>query len=131
MSNIVSLLILLIFIPPAIGLFVLVKRLKEGKQDSGAKERLFEALLEENIRKRNNPEENVEILSETVEEPEEIEKPEEIEVVENIDNDKQKKEEAVNMVMNMLKSQKNKKSSSDELQDMIKLLSDKNKKTGR
>lgn len=53
MRFMVNLMVFILFAMPVGAAFVLIKRLKQGRTDNGAKEKLLEALYAENIRKKS------------------------------------------------------------------------------
>lgn len=54
MGNVLIFLVLLMFVPPIIAIFVFISRYREGQRDTGAKDRLFEAMMEMQNRKNEN-----------------------------------------------------------------------------
>lgn len=131
MKGLLTMMMIVLLCVIAAAVFKLYKNLKSTDREESAREAFLQALCEETARKKRESEnttENVkmqgsdektinqETASREVRTESKSSEPEDA-----------KKEAAVNMVMNMLGNSKSKGSAADELQEMMRSLSQKNK----
>lgn len=157
MQGIVTLMIILIFIPVIIAIYILYKRIHEEPKDNKSREILLQAMCLEEIRKKKDQETTAvddqksdthqkNIKQEKCVHDEKNEFPDldddtrkamqiakdslyskEYQSKNEEEANAEKKKAAADMVMNMMKNKGKKGASREELQEMINVLSDKNK----
>lgn len=131
MKGLLTLMMIVLLCVIAAAVYKLYKNLKSTDREESAREAFLQALCEETARKKRESENTAEnIKSQSLEENIEKQEASDREVItENklSEPEDAKKEAAVNMVMNMLGNSKSKGSAADELQEMMRSLSQKNK----
>ncbi|MBE6842659.1 MAG: hypothetical protein E7510_07520 [Ruminococcus sp.] len=131
MKGLLTLMMIVLLCVIAAAVYKLYKNLKSTDREESAREAFLQALCEETARKKRESENTAEnIKSQSLEENIAKQETSDREVItENklSEPEDAKKEAAVNMVMNMLGNSKSKGSAADELQEMMRSLSQKNK----
>lgn len=131
MKGLLTLMMIVLLCVIAAAVYKLYKNLKSTDREESAREAFLQALCEETARKKRESENTAEnIKSQSLEENIANQETSDREVItENklSEPEDAKKEAAVNMVMNMLGNSKSKGSAADELQEMMRSLSQKNK----
>ena len=131
MKGLLTLMMIVLLCVIAAAVYKLYKNLKSTDREESAREAFLQALCEETARKKRESENTAEnIKSQSLEENIAKQETSDREVItENklSEPEDAKKEVAVNMVMNMLGNSKSKGSAADELQEMMRSLSQKNK----